>query len=80
MSAKSVVLEEVLRRALDDALDIARKEVRSEREEGELFAYFSLLDWAKQQADGLDVRFADQELQAFDPYQLLAAPTTRRAA
>ncbi|MFO1420785.1 MAG: hypothetical protein U1F59_07625 [Candidatus Competibacteraceae bacterium] len=80
MSAESVVLEEVLRRALDDALDIARKEVRSEREEGELFAYFSLLDWAKQQADVLDVRFADQELQAFDPYQLLTAPTTRRAA
>ena len=80
MSAESVVLEEVLRRALDDALNIARKKARSEREEGELFAYFSLLDWAKQQADAFDVRFADQELQTFDPYQLLANPSAHREA
>jgi hypothetical protein len=80
MNAENVVLEEVLRRAMDDALDLARKRTRSAREEGELYAYFSMLDYAKQQADLLGVRFADQELQAFDPYRLLDRQTERHAA
>lgn len=80
MNAESVVLEEVLRRAMDDALELMKKSQRSEREDGELYAYFVMLDTAKQQADLLGVRFGDLELQAFDPYQLLAVPGARRAA
>jgi hypothetical protein len=80
MNAENVVLEEVLRRAMDDALELAKKGNRNEREEGELYAYFSLLDNAKQQADLLGIRFADQELQAFDPYQLLGKQPDRREA
>jgi hypothetical protein len=34
-------------------------------------AYFNILDWGKQQADIMGVKFADQELQGFDPYRLL---------
>ena len=80
MSAEYVVLEEVLRRAMDDALELAKKDKRSEREDGELYAYFTILDSAKQQADLLSVQFGDQELQAFDPYQLLARSPVRQAA
>ncbi len=80
MSAESVVLEEVLRRAMDDALELAKKVKRSEREDGELYAYFTLLDSAKNQADLLGIQFADQELQAFEPYQLLAQAADRQAA
>ncbi len=80
MSAESVVLEEVLRRAMDDGLELVKKAKRSEREDGELYGYFAVLDWGKQQADLMGVKFGDQELQAFDPYQLLAAPPQRQAA
>jgi len=72
MSAEYVVLEEVLRRAMDDGLALAQKDHLSDYEEGQLFTYFSMLDWAKQQADILEIQFGDHELQAFDPYQLLA--------
>lgn len=80
MSAESVVLEEVLRRAMDDALELAKKDKRSEREDGELYAYFAVLEWGKQQADSLGVQFGDQELQGFDPYRLLAGSSVRQAA
>jgi hypothetical protein len=80
MSAESAVLEEVLRRAMDDGLELAKKDKRSEREEGEIFAYFSLLDWGKQQAELLGIEFVDQELQSFDPYRLLSRSEQRLAA
>ena len=47
MSAEYVVLEEVLRRAMDDGLALAQKDHLSDYEEGQLFTYFSMLDWAK---------------------------------
>jgi hypothetical protein len=71
VSSEYVVLEEVLRRAMDDARELAEKELRSEREEGELYAYFGILEWAKQQADLLGVDFTDKDLKALDPYSLL---------
>ena len=74
------MLEEVLRRAMDDGLELAKKDKLSEREEGEVFAYFSLLDWGKQQAALLGIKFGDQELQSFDPYQLLNSSGKRLAA
>ena len=79
-SAEYVVLEEVLRRVMDDGLALAEKGKRSDREDGELYAYFTILDHAKQQAHLLGIQFADQELQAFDPYELLAKPIDRLAA
>lgn len=71
MSNENVVLEEILRRAMDDGLELTKKERLNDYEEGQLFTYFSMLDWAKQQAAILGIKFSDYELQAFDPYQLL---------
>ena len=72
MNAEYVILEEVLRRAMDDGLALSNKGHLNDYEEGQLFTYFSMLDWAKQQAAILEIQFGDRELQAFDPYQLLA--------
>ncbi len=80
MSAEYVVLEEVLRRVMDDGLELVKKSQRSEREDGELYAYFTILDNAKQQADLMDIQFGDKELQTFDPYQLLIGSAERQAA
>jgi ABC-type xylose transport system substrate-binding protein len=80
MNAESAVLEEVLRRAMDDGMELAKKDKLSEREEGEILAYFSLLDWGKQQAELLGIKFGDQELQSFDPYQLLNGSEQRKSA
>ncbi|MFZ4791188.1 MAG: hypothetical protein ACOYMW_09905 [Candidatus Competibacteraceae bacterium] len=80
MSAEYVVLEEVLRRVMDDGLEWAEKWKRSDREDGELYAYFTVLDHAKQQARLLGIQFVDQELQAFDPYELRTQSTDHLAA
>jgi hypothetical protein len=78
MSSQAVgVLEEVLRRAMDEGLELRDKGTLSERDEGALMAYFTLLEWGQSQARLSGVDFADRELQAFDPYSLLG---TRRAA
>lgn len=70
MSIEGVVLEEVVRRVMDDGLALVHKGDLSDYEQGVLFAYFNILDWAKQQAEIHDIEFADKELQAFDPYDL----------
>ncbi|MBA2594280.1 MAG: hypothetical protein M3495_01150 [Pseudomonadota bacterium] len=70
-SADYVLLEEVLRRALDEASELAAKAARSDREEGGLFAYFNILVWAKQQAEILGIRFQDEAIRELDPYRLI---------
>lgn len=65
------MLEETLRLALDNAMELAKKESLTECESSELFAYFWVLDWAKQMADVLEVNFLDKELHELDPYKLL---------
>ena len=70
-SADYALLEEVLRRALDEASELAAKAARSDREEGELFAYFNVLEWAKQQAEILGVGFEDKGIRELDPYRLI---------
>ncbi|MBZ4192929.1 MAG: hypothetical protein LAE24_01290 [Candidatus Contendobacter sp.] len=80
MSAEYVVLEEVLRRVMDDGLEWAEKGKRSDREDGELYAYFTLLDHAKPQARLLGIQSVDQELPAFDPYELRTQSTDHLAA
>ena len=70
-TAAYAVLEEVLRRAMDEALDLRNKDRLSEEEHGQLTAYFNILDWGKQQAEIMSIEFVDTELQAFDPYSLI---------
>ncbi|EXJ15099.1 hypothetical protein [Imhoffiella purpurea] len=65
------VLEEVLRRAMDEGLELRDKDQLNEHDEGALMAYFTLLDWGKSQAELSGIEFADRELQDFDPYSLL---------
>lgn len=75
MTIDRVVLEEVARRAMDDGLALVNKGGLSDYDEGALFAYFNILDWAKQQADVHGIEFDDKELQAFDPYLLHVVKT-----
>lgn len=56
---------------MDEALELKAKGALTEWEEGALFTYFTILDWGKVQAELLDVKFLDRELQALDPYSLL---------
>jgi|APLow6443716910_1056828.scaffolds.fasta_scaffold125503_3 hypothetical protein len=70
MSVEGVVLEEVARRAMDDGLDLVNKGNLNDYEEGMLFAYFNIIDWAKQQAEINGIKFEDKELQEFDAYSL----------
>jgi len=67
---ESIVLEEVLRRAMDDAQKLQDSD--SEYDRGQLFAYFGILEWGKEQANMMGIEFADKELQDFDPYTLLS--------
>jgi hypothetical protein len=70
--AAYAVLEEVLRLAMDEAVDLRAKDRLSEEEHGALMAYFNILDWGKQQAEIMEIEFGDKELQSFDPYSLMS--------
>lgn len=74
-SDEYVLLEEVLRKAMDEAVSLAKKAGKTEHEKGETFAYLDLLSWAKVQAEVLGVTFSDKELAAFDPYSLIERKT-----
>jgi hypothetical protein len=71
-NAAQAVLEAVLRLAMDEALALHAKEGLEDEGHGALTAYFSLLELGKQQAAIAGLRFEDPELDAFDPYALLA--------
>lgn len=71
MSKEATVLEEVLRRAMDEGLALRDRGAGTEYDKGALMAYLTLLNWGKTQAELLGVEFSDRELQAFDPYELL---------
>lgn len=71
-NAAYAVLEEVLRRAMDEALILHGRKTLSEEDRGALLAYFNILDWGKQQAEIMGLEFGDRELQAFDPYVLIS--------
>ncbi len=70
MSLAKGVLEEVIRRAMDDGIVLKNKDELTQFEEGMLFAYVHLIDWAQQQSKVWSVKFNDKDLQAFDPYAL----------
>jgi hypothetical protein len=75
MSSECVLLEEVLRKAMDEAVSLAGKTGKTEHEKGGLYAYANLLSWAKVQAGILGVTLADSELAAFDSYSLVGRKT-----
>ena len=70
-SASYAAFEEIMRRAMDEALSLQAENPISEESIGALQAYFNIIDWGKQQADLLGIEIGDQELKAFDPYSLL---------
>jgi hypothetical protein len=70
-NAAQAVLEEVLRFAMEEALLIHAKQTLSEEDDGALMAYVNLLEMGKQQAAIQGVRFADFELNEFNPYSLI---------
>ena len=70
MSIEKAVLEETVRRIMDEGLTLTHKGPLTDFEAGMLFAYFNILDWAKQQAEINEIEFDDNELQTFDPYDL----------
>ena len=81
MQASQVVLEEVMRAALESARKAAVQAAAGNRHAaGQVFAYHDVLDVLKEQASLLGVQFDDRELAAFDPDELIRAAAPRRAA
>ena len=81
MEACQVILEEVMRSAVDAARQAARQAAAGDRHAaGQVFAYHNMLDVLKEQADLRGVAFDDAELVAFDPDELIAASAPRQAA
>lgn len=73
-NAAMAVLEAVMERAIDEAV-AANMNGNAER----LQAFFEVLDWAKTQAEVMDLPpFANRSLNDLDPYSLLAP--SRKAA
>lgn len=71
-SESYAALEEIMRRAMDEAIALQLESPLSDESRGALQAYFNIIDWAKQQADLLDIEIVDKELKDFDPYSLLS--------
>ena len=71
MNLEKGVLEEVIRRAMEEGILLANKSDLNDYESGLLFGYFAVIDWAKQGAEVWDIVFDDKQIQAFDPYTLL---------
>lgn len=75
-NASQAVLEEVLRFAIEEALSLQSKDPLSEEDQGALTAYFSVIEFCKQQAATMEVSFNDHELTTFDPYMLFNKTAT----
>jgi hypothetical protein len=81
MEASQVVIEEVMRAAVDAARKAATSAAAGDRHAaGQVFAYHNILDVLKEQATLLGVVFADIELQGFNPDELLTSAMPRKAA
>jgi hypothetical protein len=81
MEASQVVVEEVMRAAVDAARKAAAQAASGDRHAaGQVFAYYNVLDVLKEQAALAGVVFDDVELQGFDPDELLALAAPRQAA
>lgn len=81
MEAAQVVLEEVMRAAMDAALKAAPRAASGDKHAaGEVFAYYNALDVFKEQAEIVGMQISDRELAAFDPDALLKLAAPRKAA
>lgn len=81
MDAKQVVLEEVMRMAIEAGREAAAQAASGDRHAaGQVFAYYNVLDVMKEQADLLGVKFDDAEVAAFDPDELIKISAPRKAA
>ena len=70
-SASYAAFEEILRRAMDEALELSSKQPMTEENRGAMMAYFNILDWGKEQAGLFGIDIGDQELRDFDPCSLM---------
>lgn len=77
--ALQAVLEQVLTAAIDGALDARKKADKEPFERGRLMAYYDVITWAKEQAELMDITFADRTLAAFDPDKELLRGKKRAA-
>lgn len=81
MDSGQVVLEEVMRAAMESARKAAHQAAGGDRHAaGQVFAYHDVLDVLKEQAELLGIQFDDRELASFDPDELIRAAAPRRAA
>lgn len=67
VSKEQVVLEELLSAAIGNALDAREKAGQDPFENGRLMAYYDVITVAKEQAEIIELEFADRTLAAFDP-------------
>ena len=75
MNESQVVIEEVMRAAMDAALKAsARARSGDQHAAGQVYAYHNILDVFKQQADLIGLEIADTELAEFNPDVLLQKP------
>ena len=74
-NAAQVILEEVLRFAMDEAVTLHAKRTLTEEDYGALMAYLNLLELGKQQASTQGIKFDDFELDEFDLYSLIDKET-----
>lgn len=65
--AAKAVLEEVLSRAIDDALELRDAPESDKLARGQVFALYNMISWAKTQAGIMGVEFDDQNIARFDP-------------
>ena len=70
-SKQQVVIEELLTAAIDAGMKARRKAAMDPFENGRVSAYYDVIRWIKEQADILEIEFADQSLAKFDPDELL---------
>ena len=80
VSKEQVVLEEVLRAAINAAREARARAVSDLFEEGLMMAYYDLITVAKEQAELMELEFIDRTIAEFDPDELLRALKTQSAA
>jgi hypothetical protein len=64
--AAKAVLEEVLSMAIQEAMQLRDKAQKSEFDDGQVFALYNQIHWAKEQAAIMGVEFDDKSIAAFD--------------
>lgn len=79
ISSEYVILEEVLWYAFDWLHKLAAKGDRDDRDEGELFAYFSILEYGRRQAELHGIKLLGHALVETDLHELIDLGEHRHA-